>query len=50
MQAEPLWRLGRYDDLDNLLKKAEMRKSNSWGVQMGHALLNLKNGKCNYIA
>lgn len=45
MQAEPLWRLGRYDDLDNLLKKAEMRKSKSWGVQMGNALMNLKNGK-----
>lgn len=45
IQAEPLWRLGRYDDLDNLLKKTELQKNNSWGVQMGHALLNFRNGK-----
>lgn len=45
MQAEPLWRLGQYDELDGLLKKPELVRNKSWGVQVGRALLFLKNGK-----
>lgn len=44
MQAEPLWRLGQYDELDNLLQKPELIGNKSWGVQVGRALLFLKNG------
>ncbi|CAH0564187.1 unnamed protein product [Brassicogethes aeneus] len=35
MQAEPLWRLGRYDDLDKFLNKDDMVNNNSWGVNIG---------------
>ncbi|XP_018574027.1 serine/threonine-protein kinase ATR-like, partial [Anoplophora glabripennis] len=44
MQAEPLWRLGEYDELDGLLRKPELIRNKSWGVQVGQALLYLKNG------
>lgn len=44
IQAEPLWRLGRYDDLDYLLHKTELKSNNSWGVQVGRALLSFKDG------
>ncbi|CAH0564186.1 unnamed protein product [Brassicogethes aeneus] len=45
MQAEPLWRLGRYDDLDKFLNKDDMVNNNSWGVNIGRSLLHVKNGK-----
>lgn len=45
LQAEALWRLGKYDDLDDLLERPEMQKNYSWGVQMGHTLMNFRNGK-----
>ncbi|KAK9719934.1 Phosphatidylinositol 3- and 4-kinase [Popillia japonica] len=41
MQAEPLWRLNRYDDLDELLKKHGLKDNNSWGVNIGRALLQI---------
>lgn len=44
MQAEPMWRLGRYNELDNFLKKPDLLANNSWGVKVGKALLHLKNG------
>ncbi|RZC32904.1 serine/threonine-protein kinase ATR, partial [Asbolus verrucosus] len=43
MQAEPLWRLGRYEELDTLLKKPEMADNPAWGVQIGKALLSFQN-------
>lgn len=49
MQAEPLWRLGRWSDLDELLKKPPLKKNESWGVQLGHALLYMKDGKRCYL-
>lgn len=37
-QAEPLWRLGRYDDLDNLLNDPKLKTpGNNWGVEIGRA-------------
>ncbi|XP_023017943.2 serine/threonine-protein kinase atr isoform X2 [Leptinotarsa decemlineata] len=45
MQAEPLWRLGQYDDLDKLLKTPDVVGNTSWGVQVGKALLHFKNGE-----
>lgn len=44
VQAEPLWRLGRYEDLNELLERRELQKNKSWGVQVGRALLNFRNG------
>lgn len=44
MQAEPLWRLGQYEELDTLLQKPDLKESKSWGVQVGKALLHMKNG------
>ncbi|KAB0793869.1 hypothetical protein PPYR_13489 [Photinus pyralis] len=45
MQAEPLLRLGRYSDLDELLKKPEMRCNHSWSLEVGRSLLYLQDGK-----
>ncbi|XP_017770441.1 PREDICTED: serine/threonine-protein kinase atr-like [Nicrophorus vespilloides] len=44
VQAESFWRLGRYDDLDKFLAKNDFMSNSSWGSQMGHALIHLKNG------
>lgn len=45
MQAEPLWRLGRYDDLENLLTLSELKTAgNNWGVEIGRALLCFQSG------
>lgn len=41
MQVEPLWRLGRYDDLDQLLKKPELENNNSWSVQIARFMLHI---------
>lgn len=48
MQAEPLWRLGQYEELDNLLKKPDLRHAKSWGVEMGRTLLFFKDGMQKY--
>lgn len=44
MQAEPLWRLGQYDELNTLLKKPDLATNKSWGLQLGRALLCVKDG------
>ncbi|XP_056649111.1 serine/threonine-protein kinase ATR-like isoform X3 [Diorhabda sublineata] len=49
MQAEPLWRLGQYDELNTLIKDPKLSKNKSWGVQVGKALLHIKNGERNYF-
>ncbi|XP_044272747.1 serine/threonine-protein kinase ATR-like [Tribolium madens] len=43
LQAEPLWRLGQYDDLSTLLNREEMTENPSWGVKIGRALLAFQN-------
>lgn len=48
MQAEPLWRLGQYEELDNLLKKPDLGRAKSWGVDVGRALLSFKEGMQKY--
>lgn len=47
-QAETLWRLGQYEDLDDLLSKTELKENRSWGVGIGKALLHFKNGKLTF--
>lgn len=42
LQAEPLWRLGQWEELDSVVKKPELSESNSWGVQIGRALLHFR--------
>lgn len=44
IKVEPLWRLGRYDDLDSVLKKPELKSSTGWGMQVGRTLMTIKNG------
>ncbi|XP_065155593.1 LOW QUALITY PROTEIN: serine/threonine-protein kinase ATR [Atheta coriaria] len=46
-QTEPLWRLGRYDELDQLLQKRELQESTNWGVHTGRALIHFRNGDRN---
>lgn len=44
MQAEPLWRLGRYEELEELMQRPEVDHAN-WGVQVGEALIAFKKGQ-----
>lgn len=44
IQVEPLWRLGRYDDLNYHLQKPELKNNSSWGVQIGRAVMAVKTG------
>lgn len=47
IQAEPLWRLGRFEELEKLLGVPEIKESNSWGVQCGQALLHFRESDLN---
>ncbi|XP_044758902.1 serine/threonine-protein kinase atr [Coccinella septempunctata] len=47
MQAEPLWRLGSFDHLNQLLKRPELVNNKSWGVQIGKALIHFGKGERN---
>lgn len=44
-KAEPLWRLGRFEELEELLERDDIRSSQNWGVQCGQVLLNFTKGK-----
>lgn len=44
LQAEPLWRLSKYDELNDLLTKPEMKSNTTWGATIGQALLHFRNG------
>lgn len=44
-KAEPLWRLGRFEELEGLLERDDIRSSENWGVQCGQVLLNFTKGK-----
>ncbi|ERL94616.1 hypothetical protein D910_11893 [Dendroctonus ponderosae] len=43
MQAEALWRLGTYENLDRLLANPDVDNCKGWGVQVGKSLLCIKN-------
>ncbi|KAG4077877.1 hypothetical protein HA402_013811 [Bradysia odoriphaga] len=44
-KAEPLWRLGRFEELESLLENDNIRASQNWGVQCGQVLLKFTKGK-----
>ncbi|KAF7269206.1 hypothetical protein GWI33_017672 [Rhynchophorus ferrugineus] len=44
-QAEALWRLGKYDDLEQLLEKPDLQHQNSWAIQLGKSLVHIKKGE-----
>lgn len=43
--AEPLWRLGKFDELSELLNQQAIQESQDWGVRFGQALLYFKQGQ-----
>lgn len=42
--AEPLWRLSRFDELQELVDKSEIQASNNWGVKCGQLILDIRKG------
>lgn len=40
--AEPLWRLGRFDELNELIETRNLRDSTDWGIRCGQILLNFR--------
>lgn len=40
--AEPLWRLGRFEELSDLIESSNMQNSPNWGVRCGQILLNFR--------
>lgn len=42
--AEPLWRLGRFEELDELLENDKLRDSEHWGIRCGQVLLSFRKG------
>lgn len=42
LKAEPLWRLSRFDELEQLLKDEQVAKSKTWGVRCGQLLLKFR--------
>lgn len=42
--AEPLWRLGRFEELDDLLGNTKLRDQSDWGIRCGQVMLALRKG------
>lgn len=40
--AEPLWRLGRFDELEELIENSEFKNSPDWGIRCGKILLDFR--------
>lgn len=40
--AEPLWRLGRFDELSELIETHNLKDSTDWGIRCGQILLNFR--------
>lgn len=40
--AEPLWRLGRFEELNDLIQTNNMKDSTNWGIRCGQILLNFR--------
>lgn len=45
-RAECLWRLSRFEELDDLLEnQSDLRNSSNWGIRCGQTLLGFRQGK-----
>lgn len=45
-RAECLWRLSRFEELDDLLKnQSALRNSSNWGIRCGQTLLSFRRGE-----
>lgn len=40
--AEPLWRLGRFDELSDVIETRNLKDSTDWGIRCGQILLNFR--------
>lgn len=40
--AEPLWRLGRFDELEQLIERSNMEGNSEWGIRCGQILLDFR--------
>lgn len=50
-RAECLWRLSRFEELDDLLEnQSALRNSSNWGIRCGQALLGFRRGKVDDFA
>ena len=49
IKAEPLWRLSRFDELDELLKDKTVQQSSDWGVSCGRLLSAFNKLKLNEL-
>lgn len=43
--AEPLWRLGRFEELDDMLGNTKLRDQPDWGIRCGQVMLALRKGE-----
>lgn len=44
--AEPLWRLGRFDELEDLIECSDYKDSPEWGIRCGKILLDFRKANC----
>ncbi|XP_055699229.1 serine/threonine-protein kinase ATR-like isoform X2 [Phlebotomus papatasi] len=44
LRAEPLWQMGRFEDLENMIKSSELEENNSWGIRCGSLLISYYRG------
>ncbi|CRK98788.1 CLUMA_CG012059, isoform A, partial [Clunio marinus] len=42
IKAEPLWRLSRFDELEELISDKTIQKSSNWGLRCGNLLLRFR--------
>ena len=49
LKAEPLWRLSRFDELEELVKDKKVAQSTSWGVRCGELLLKFRSDDGNNV-
>lgn len=48
--AEPLWRLGRFDELNVLIENSNFKESADWGIRCGQILLKFRKDNDNEFA
>lgn len=48
--AEPLWRLGRFEELQELIENSNFEDRNDWGVRCGQTLLKFRQNSDDFTA